>query len=45
MAVIVNDCVDCERLVSLRKENAIKFPTYHNKPVLADGYGKTKFLI
>ena len=45
MAVIVNDCVDCERLVSLRKENAIKFPTYYNRPVLADGYGKTKFLI
>ena len=45
MAVIVNDCVDCERLVSLRKENAIKFPTYYNRPVLADGYEKTKFLI
>ena len=45
MAVSDNDCVDCERLVSVRKENSIKFPTYYNRPVLADGYEKTKFLI
>ena len=40
-----NDCVDCERLVSVRKENSIKFPTYYNRPVLSDGYEKTKVLI
>ena len=40
-----NDCVDCERLVSTRKENSIKFPTYYNRPVLSDGYETTKFLI
>ena len=45
MAVSVKECVDCERLVSLRKENSIKFPTYYNRPVPADGYEKTKFLI
>ena len=37
--------MDCERLVSVRKENSIKFPTYYNRPVLSDGYEKTKFLI
>ena len=40
-----NDCVDCERLVNVRKENSLKFPTYYNRPVLADGYEKTKLLI
>ena len=43
MEVSDNDCVDCERLVSVRKENSIKFPTYYNRPVLSDGYEKTKF--
>ena len=45
MVVLDNDCVDCERLVSVRKENFIKFPTYYNRPVLSDGYEKTKVLI
>ena len=45
MEVLDNDCVDCERLVSVRKENSIKFPTYYNRPVLSDGYEKTNFLI
>lgn len=40
-----NDCVDCERLVNVRQENSIKFPTYYNRPVLADGYEKTTLLI
>ena len=45
MVVSDNDCVDCERLVNARRENSIKFPTYHNRPVPADGYKKTKLLI
>ncbi len=45
MAVSDNHCVDCERLVNIRQENSIKFPTYYNRPVLADGYKKTKLLI
>ena len=45
MVVLDNDCVDCERLVNVRQENSIKFPTYYNRPVLANGYEKTKLLI
>jgi len=45
MEVSDNDCVDCERLVTVRKENSKKFPTYYNRPVLANGYEKTKLLI
>ena len=40
-----NDCVDCKRLVDVRQENSLKFPTYYNRPVFADGYEKTKLLI
>ena len=45
MVVSDYDCVDCERLVSVRKENSIKFPTYYNRPVFANGYEKTGLLI
>ena len=45
MVVSDYDCVDCERLVSVRQENSIKFPTYYNRPVFANGYEKTKLLI
>ena len=45
MVLSDDDCVDCERLVSVRKDNSIKFPTYYNRPVFADRYEKTKFLI
>ena len=45
MMVTDNDCVDCKRLVNVRQENSIKFPTYHNRPVLANGFEKTKLLI
>ena len=45
MEVSDSDCVDCERLVRVRKENSIKFPAYYNRPVLSDGYEKTKLLI
>ena len=45
MVLSDDDCVDCERLVSVRKDNSIKFPTYYNRPVFADGYEKTKLLI
>ena len=45
MVVLDSDCVDCERLVNVRQENSIKFPTYYNRPVLADGYEKTTLLI
>ena len=43
MVILNNDCVDCERLVTVRQENFKKFPTYHNRPVLADGYEKKNF--
>ncbi|MDA9689641.1 uracil-DNA glycosylase [Betaproteobacteria bacterium] len=45
MVASYNECMDCERLVNARQDNVIKFPTYYNKPVPADGYEKTKFLI
>ena len=39
------ECIDCKRLVMLRKENTVKFPTYHNNPVVAHGLRKTGLLI
>ena len=45
MVISDNDCIDCERLVNVRKENSINFPTYYNRPVFADRYEEAIFLI
>ena len=39
------DCVDCERLVRFRNDNIKRYPSYHNKPVLAKGSTNPKLLI
>ena len=45
MVISDNDCIDCERLVNVRKENSINFPTYYNRPVFADRNEEAIFLI
>ena len=45
MKIMPIECRDCERLVSLRKENKKKYPKYYNKAVPGIGPRDAKLLI